>query len=538
MDFKRLSERVVRTIRERGERPQVDPTVSVPARDTVVHSVADSQVLKWFKNQLYQLCLATALHGYSQIVRKGYSPLERALWVIAVGSALVTAITLLWILWTWNVETPTVTVIESTNYDTYRVPFPAITICNLNKISASKALERAQKMTRPNNMTAEELAFQFRFLLHVEGLEEADPREYQLLHDILLLNNLEIPQLIGEFAMPCSTMLERCMWKGTQWRCDNLFEMVNSTEGLCCSFNHFAMRSSNRLQKKASSNAPNEPRRVMASGYKTGLSLILNPILEDYHSIDIATTGFKILIHSSFDFPDENAQMKIIASGTESFIAVYPKETYASDDALTLAPAERNCYQYNEVRMSVMQRYSYVNCMAECRASEIFRACKCLPFHLPSNGSLANCEFKDFNCLVENVERFRSAIPLNNSSITQLMEKPPMVCDCLPSCEMVQYPVEMMYGKINRSVTFNSLSFFKDIKLKDQSVVHIYFNDLVATRYRMDIYQNWFGVLASFGGILGLFLGFSIITGFEVIYFFSIRLLFDAAFHSDKPRKQ
>lgn len=57
--------------------------------------------------------------------------------------------------------------------------------------------------------------------------------------------------------------------------------------------------------------------------------------------------------------------------------------------------------------------------------------------------------------------------------------------------------------------------------------MHVFFTDLVSTRYRMDIYQNWLGTLATFGGILGLFLGFSLITGFEFVYLFTIRVLFD-----------
>lgn len=67
----------------------------------------------------------------------------------------------------------------------------------------------------------------------------------------------------------------------------------------------------------------------------------------------------------------------------------------------------------------------------------------------------------------------------------------------------------------------------KDVTLTDQSLVHVFFNDLVSTRYRMDIFQNWLGTLATFGGILGLFLGFSLITGFELVYLFTFRVAFD-----------
>lgn len=238
MNFRRLGGRVIQSIKERRNAEPAPPNDPAEAEQITTGSV----VIPWFKNQLRDLCQATALHGYSQIVREGYNPLERTLWVLAVSTAFVTAVVLLWISWTWNAETPTVTVIESTNYATWNLPFPAVTICNLNKISASKALERAQAMSRPQNMSAEELAGMFRLFLHVDGLAEADEREYRRLHDILLENNLEVPQLMGEFAAPCSAMFERCLWKGTQWRCDTLFRTTNSTEGLCCSFNYFGAR--------------------------------------------------------------------------------------------------------------------------------------------------------------------------------------------------------------------------------------------------------------------------------------------------------
>ena len=52
----------------------------------------------------------------------------------------------------------------------------------------------------------------------------------------------------------------------------------------------------------------------------------------------------------------------------------------------------------------------------------------------------------------------------------------------------------------------------------------------------MDIYQTWLGTLATFGGILGLFMGFSLITGLEFVYLFTIRALFDkyASFKKSK----
>ncbi|XP_065087331.1 sodium channel protein Nach-like [Ochlerotatus camptorhynchus] len=532
MKFKQLGKGVIRSLNEKPNEKSVGKPVQNEPADRL--TIPRPVFLRWFKSQLKELCQATALHGYSQIVREGYTPLERAIWIFSVSSAFITATVLLWISWTWNAETPTVTVIESTNYATWNVPFPAVTICNLNKIHYGNALKWAEKMIRPDNLSAEQLVRDFRLLLHINGLAESKTSEYNALHNLMLLNNLEVPQLMGEFAPSCSSMFERCMWKGTQWRCDNLFQIVNTTEGLCCSFNYYGTRSNNYL-KKISASIPTEPRRVTASGYQTGLSLILNPDVENYHTTDIATTGFKFLIHNPFDYPDENAETKIVGSNMEAFISILPRETYTTEDAFTLNPVDRNCYAYNEIRMNTMQRYSFVNCMVECRTEHIYKMCQCVPYNLPNNGTYRNCEMIDMPCLLDYHELYSTAIPVMNLSVTKVMEKVPMVCDCLPSCEMVQYPVEMSYGFLNREYSYNSLAFFKDIELVNQTAVHIYFNDLVSTRFRKDIYQNWLGVLASFGGILGLFLGFSIITAFEVVYFFSIRVLFDVF---AKPNEQ
>lgn len=44
-------------------------------------------------------------------------------------------------------------------------------------------------------------------------------------------------------------------------------------------------------------------------------------------------------------------------------------------------------------------------------------------------------------------------------------------------------------------------------------------------------------ILASFGGILGLLLGFSFVAGFELIYFFTIRIIFDRITNKEKANE-
>lgn len=187
----------------------------------------------------------------------------------------------------------------------------------------------------------------------------------------------------------------------------------------------------------------------------------------------------------------------------------------------------RNCLQDHERQMDSFQQYSYVNCMAECRSAIVQSLCGCVPYSLPNNGSYTKCKMTQMRCVRSNSVKFAgSMFQISNDSsevAVRLREK----CRCISDCSFVTYPSEISTGTLDRRFSFNSISFFKDTNITDQSLVHIFFNDLIATHYRKDMYQNWLGVLAAFGGLLGLFLGFSLVTGFELVYFFTIRAFFD-----------
>lgn len=203
------------------------------------------------------------------------------------------------------------------------------------------------------------------------------------------------------------------------------------------------------------------------------------------------------------------------------------ESTYSTKDVYDLPPDIRNCLQHNERKMDVFQRYTYVNCMAECRSAMVNEFCGCVPFNLPNNGSYPKCKMTQLKCVRTNSPRFAGSVFQQNNDSSENSRYLRSKCRCMPDCTFFTYPSEISGGELTRDFSYSSLSFFKDINLTDEALVHVYFNDLIATHYRKDMYQNWLGVLAAFGGLLGLFLGFSLVTGFELIYFFTIRTFFD-----------
>lgn len=60
--------------------------------------------------------------------------------------AMIIALLLLYFSLYWNSATPTTTVIESTHFATWNIPFPAVTICNVNKVSLNVLEQKAETM--------------------------------------------------------------------------------------------------------------------------------------------------------------------------------------------------------------------------------------------------------------------------------------------------------------------------------------------------------------------------------------------------------
>lgn len=157
--------------------------------------------------------------------------------------ATVLAAILLQVSWQMNLKKPCITVIESTHYSISNVRFPAITICNMNTISAKRATELAENLTKPNHVTSDELSDMFRLILHFQAIGVQNQTEYELLHSILQTNNLSVLNVATTLKPTCTDMIQGCVWKGNAVRCDEIFQTVNTIDGLCCSFNSYAINS-------------------------------------------------------------------------------------------------------------------------------------------------------------------------------------------------------------------------------------------------------------------------------------------------------
>ncbi|XP_047368017.1 sodium channel protein Nach-like isoform X2 [Vespa velutina] len=514
-----------------------------------------SKKISWnvFKNQAREFCLATGLHGYKYVAQSQRSKIERTIWAIILLGSLCCAIVLMKIAWNYYASHPTLTVIETTHRGIWNYPFPAVTICNINRISLNLTRGLVDMLSYPSNMSKEFLVQEFRLLLELldPGVFEHDVTEnLTRLQDIIDDNGLTIREVMEKVTKNCSDLLISCKWNDESFECNEFFNRILTRDGICCSFNYIS-------PCDVENSIDSKPRKIQACGYQTGLTVKVNPDPEDYFATILGSYGVKVLVHYPYDYPDHNANDKLIDLNKQAFLSVSPEETYATLDVKDLAISTRNCVFSDEgdkilkdekvyYRRLTSVRYSYINCMAECRANTIRNKCDCIPYYFPSSEARV-CNLKDVKCLSIYRSWYDTSWPGQGTeetiledgrNLAEIYERP---CGCIPDCTLFQYPVDVSQGILDTNISFDGFRYLrktgKHEGSQNQSIIHVFFSDLIAIQYRRRVRYNWRNLFASFGGLLGLFVGFSLMSGFELIYFFVIRIITDRFANTDRENR-
>ncbi|CAK1554923.1 unnamed protein product [Leptosia nina] len=493
-------------------------------------------------NKFIEFCKRTDLHGFKYIVMEDLNVVERLTWLpnlkqldaikkaslkrvfrccwaVAVFVSMIIAIMFVITAYKWYARNPVVTVIESTQGAIWDIPFPAVTICEVNSISRRAAKSLSKNLTLPANMTSEYIFQVFKLvplLLFASSATVAQKKSLVELQDVLDLNNISMETLYRELAptSSCDNLIQRCMWKNIIYRCDQLFQHVITKLGICCSFNYYAFDST--TEKRPELIRLPTPRRVASCGYQTALTILLNVDVQDYYSTVAASHGVLVLIDNAYNIPDLDSPVRMVNPSTEVLIALSPERTYSTSGVKAFSPEQRQCYYQDEATVGKFEQYSFHNCMVYEKIRIIKRECDCIPLYYPLRDGYRTCNFRDLGCL-----------HMLEDKLSQKDEDMSSAVQCLPECEHYDYPLEVALGQLSSNVQLNGLPFFENVNIENSSVLNIFFNDLVSTRYRRDVYLNWQNILAAFGGLLSLMLGFTLISGFDFVTFFTFRMIYD-----------
>jgi Amiloride-sensitive sodium channel len=109
-----------------------------------------------------------------------------------------------------------------------------------------------------------------------------------------------------------------------------------------------------------------------------------------------------------------------------------------------------------------------------------------------------------------------------NAVRIRLFDQNLLPCNCLPACTSISFETEAFLAELNASNMFG----VHELNLNEfeYSQIRVYIKDnSILTSQREELYTTT-NFIADCGGLLGLFLGVSVISFLEIAYFCTIRL--------------
>ncbi|XP_069361205.1 pickpocket protein 28-like [Maniola hyperantus] len=276
------------------------------------------------------------------------------------------------------------------------------------------------------------------------------------------------------------------------------------------------------------------PERSIGAGAKAGLKLVLG---EDVEGLDSAcmgmVSGFKILLHHPTELPRLSQQYIRIPIYEEVTIAFTPKKIVTSNGLRAFTPDSRQCYFTGERDLKYFKLYTQSNCEFECLTNFTYARCGCVEFSMPHGPDMKICNIGSRNCTNDaeielSMLRVNGKLEQGSSNVT--VEEAVQVandCMCLSTCTSMSYESEISQLELDtehkhmRHIHNYHLLQFKRSKV---SIVVIFFKRAQFNISKRSELYSTSDILASCGGLLGLFMGFSVINIFETLYFCILRV--------------
>ncbi|XP_072394413.1 pickpocket protein 28-like [Diabrotica undecimpunctata] len=500
----------------------------------------------WVENCKYYIleyCREGSLHGLKYL-GQNRTFAEKIWWAISMIISLYICTKLVLNAYSKWQNTPVIVSFATKDTPNWRIPFPAVTICPEIKAVPSKYnythfLDLKMKGETLNPI--DEARFGYLSLAcrrtnkHIEFAK-------------VRLNSAQKEDIYSflDWVQPdFFSTISHCQYMGYEENCTDLFTPIITDEGICYSFNildrsqifkptveqykdfHRAKLSNWTIENGYSldDGAITYPRRALYAGAIFSLEGVLTVKDEDLdYSCGSSIQGFKIEISHPGRLPRVRQQHFRVPLDQVVVAAINPSITTTASAIKRYPPKKRNCYFPNEKQLQYFVNYTQMDCQIECKTNHTLKQCGCVDFYMPRERDVPVCSEERINCIFEserelllsNIEKKLHALKQGKIAKDK--------CDCMPICTSMYYNLETSQATWDWQAQFET-----NDKQKHMSSFQIYFkSNQFVTMERNEL----FGItdfLANFGGLLGLFVGFSLLSLIEIVYFLTLRIFCNVA---------
>ena len=442
---------------------------------------------KWNNRHLSRFLDDTTINGITYVFR-GKSKIRRILWGLIFVGCIIACIILISLNINRFSKKPTATTISVVSVQEEGLPFPAVTICELNaKRNVSNPISNRTYQLRYDLFSPDRTFSQSGFSVSSAINRCHDVRKESELSpflDIEIWKYLLSVENISKLIHYCGFSIGP---NNATVDCINDFVPVLTPAGLCYTFNGITSGKPDQILRH--------------TGVNYGLKVILNVDQETSPGSD-GNSGIKVIVHERNDISRPNLNAVGIPTGRNALIGVVK---HADIDETVQA----HCIHDSDLPFFPHFEYSQFACRQNALMEHVSQSdvCGCVIHSdvTPSGpyGNVRNCTFNDSCCLIKEYASFRAG------------EKCPLPCafnyyDYFYS--YVSFPtgpyLEELATSLNKS---------KESVKEDFLSFQIFIEDLRVTTSITQYTYDEVALLSDIGGVTGLFLGISIISCCEII---------------------
>ncbi|XP_026489179.2 pickpocket protein 28-like [Vanessa tameamea] len=428
------------------------------------------------KNYLVIFVESSSIHGLNHLVVTDRHPCEVFIWLTIVILSVFGTVYLSGTTWIRYQSSPTVVSMDRDMF-AWNTTFPSVTICPDNKKIDP---EKISKYVQNSNEDKEKLE------IFIKALANTTFENF----DTIPKYDGIVPEKYLEVLVNLSSDFHPTLSIGASGV--HLHIVPTITEmGLCYAIN----------SKVAVYNSPEY--RAKNRWDLVGLNsstFFVHPLDgEVFAQIMNISTSYKAYIHGPLEVPDISTKHQHSATNFYMKLYVTALTVYTAPEAAKLSVAQRRCRFLHENILKHNSVYSYTMCRMECRLLLCLRYCGCIPYFYRKIGDEKICDVNGMHCLAKHKDQLYKLREKNGKKIK---------CECFPICDDVNYIIQS-----------NDLQAW---------FMGTYFQWGIVTyprmRYRRDIIFGFTDVLVAVGGMAGLFLGCSVLSFMEIVYFLTLRL--------------
>ncbi|XP_072397277.1 pickpocket protein 28-like [Diabrotica undecimpunctata] len=496
---------------------------------------SDIQTQERLKDHLKEYCRYTSIHGLKYL-GETKTVAERVWWVISICLSICFCSYMIYQIIYKYIHYPVIVTFSMKETRLQKIPFPAVTICPRAKISQdylnlTDIFERKYNglPITENEKKGISMASQIcEFYPPTEKFNVSNAEFY----DFLLQSRTEL--------------FTYCYYLGVVENCSEIFTPIITEEGICYSFNildkHDIFNDNNEVVFEDFHNSPLShnwnvesgytkrevtmyPRRALRVGLKNALYIVLKTKKSDVeYECALDESGYRVNIDLPLNIPEIGENFISVPLNQRVIAQITPHIIKTSDGVKNFAVSKRECYFESERSLKFFRRYSQANCLLECKTNYTLRECGCVGINMPREPGTRLCLLEKQVCM-ETAETLFSLYNEDAEVWGDVDDDNTEVnCNCRPTCSDISYGTELSYNSLILQILNNTLREEMDFENVNYSVLMLYFDkSYVETKERNELY-GFTDFVSNFGGLLGLFTGFSILSCIEIIYFCSLRL--------------